>query len=1214
MAINDIFVGKGGKQYRQVGEDEYVPVQEAEGEQPVESSIPQPTSDAPTGGEIVKGITAEIAIASAGQLLGASTGALYPVIAFGSGVLGSLTAQSIEGRDDYSVGRSLAAGFYNLIPGSKAVKTASEAAKLAGKTLSTGEKIAIAAKAEAKRGAVFGAGEATAISVLDEGQLPSFSDLATYSAGGAAFGGALGAAGQKLRPTFDKFLGKSVKQVDEDIATGVITAEDIATVKNWRPATTPDIIDAEKDVFRVTQSVADDNAVDLLEQLGRKDFTFWDKLKISMTPSGRLGDTVSDLIFYGAKQKNAALETNSKLFNIISEELNKNPDYVSAANAFLDTKIMPDNLLGTNLEKYLLKFQSIKEPLQQSLLSQISTQKFSNMSNARQKNLINTINESLKPDNQQYVRKDYGLFLDPDFVQDPKLRQDAINELKNSFLQKASRNKKPLDPKIAEERAIRHINRLTSMSARSRAAAGQYSGMPADSVLKSRKNPGQAERAFLGEITNPAQRIRGTLDNLSKTVYRNKTEILLADALKKANLAIDERQALQLGTDSISKLKLRGNIDTGLYVPNDVQFALGQTYLSGVEQGTENLFLSGIADAWQSAVSASKGVKVILNPPSYSTNIFGAAFTMLGQGMNPFSRNTLKGLKLSLSEYNMVEKLASGKTASSRIQLLDDIEEMKKYGLADANVEISDIQAGLEKGFASSVLEKAFSPFAKAYQGTDTAFRYSVWKNNQNKFRELFPTASDDAIKAFAAKITNDTYQNYDKLSPVLRQLSRWGVLPQFVAFTAEFSRNMYNQTRYAKQMIQGTFGEGLGNLGEQNIKAMRAEGLKRLSSLLLTVSSVEAIRRTYNSQQGVGDEEEAAIKETMLPDWDKTKSLLFVRDEQSGDLSYINMSYIVPHAIINEAINAGLTDQPLDSISDFLINNFVGEGQFVTTAAINSIQNKDKYGKNITNQVDGLSRMKDKLNYIAKEAFKPGVAREADKLIDALTQDEPQYSVADIMKRQVGYRINKIDQDKNSMFKVKGNVDAAKTAKSSYTSALKYDSLSPLQRQDKYNEANQIRKDNLGVVYKHIQNLNTLGYDEDEIIDTLKKAGMSSKDIISSFDNKYIPIDVDLKKSTGDMYDELSGNTPSEKRSSILQVTDLEDRKKLLKELKNRTITAKQGLDSRTKLIKNMSVEDKVSYIINNPDKYWELRNSRVITSDVQKELVKRRFRPPQK
>lgn len=42
------------------------------------------------------------------------------------------------------------------------------------------------------------------------------------------------------------------------------------------------------------------------------------------------------------------------------------------------------------------------------------------------------------------------------------------------------------------------------------------------------------------------------------------------------------------------------------------------------------------------------------------------------------------------------------------------------------------------------------------------------------------------------------------------------------------------------------------------------------------------------------------------------------------------------------------------------------------------------------------------------------------------------------------------------------------------------------------------------------------------------------------------------------------------------------------------------------------MSVEDKVSYIISNPEEYWNLRSKRIITSAVQRELSRKGFKPP--
>jgi len=89
-------------------------------------SLSTPEDD-PSIGQIATGVGAEIGIGLSGQTAGAALapftfGISYPVLAFTSGVAGSIAAQKIEGRDDVSVGRALFAGAINLIPGSSVTK------------------------------------------------------------------------------------------------------------------------------------------------------------------------------------------------------------------------------------------------------------------------------------------------------------------------------------------------------------------------------------------------------------------------------------------------------------------------------------------------------------------------------------------------------------------------------------------------------------------------------------------------------------------------------------------------------------------------------------------------------------------------------------------------------------------------------------------------------------------------------------------------------------------------------------------------------------------------------------------------------------------------------------------------------------------------------------------------------------------------------------
>ena len=91
----------------------------------------------------------------------------------------------------------------------------------------------------------------------------------------------------------------------------------------------------------------------------------------------------------------------------------------------------------------------------------------------------------------------------------------------------------------------------------------------------------------------------------------------------------------------------------------------------------------------------------------------------------------------------------------------------------------------------------------------------------------MFPDYSVAEIEAAAARLTNNTFQNYDKLSNIIRQLSRAGLADQFVPFTAELTRNMYNQGKYVAQMTAGTFGKDIGlDPARANTKAMRLQGV----------------------------------------------------------------------------------------------------------------------------------------------------------------------------------------------------------------------------------------------------------------------------------------------------------------------------------------------------------------------------------------------------
>lgn len=1179
-----LFRGKDGKLYQKVGDNEYA-------EYTGEPAQPTQEGDAPTAGEIAAGIGAEIGISTAGQAAATFTGPLYPLVAFGTGAYANYVAQKIEGREDISLGRMLAAGGINLVPGAKLTK-------IGAATDITKEIVKEAAKAEAKRGAAFGAAESTAVAVIDEQRLPTATELAQYATGGAVFGGALGAASPKIAKSFSKVFGKTAGEVDVAVAKGDVDAEDIVNV-----GITDSDVEARQMVGETIDSVTDKQvAKTLSDAVDASSNSPWERAKAWLTPSRITGQEAQDVAFYGRNEIRANTELASKIGSRVSKFLEKNPTASKFVNDYLDNPIeMPRALKGSPIEGDLVTYRETLKEMQETLVAQLSENQFSNLPADRQKALLNTIEQSLDDTNPNYVTREYEAFTNVNWKPDPKLKQEAIREIADGY-----RTSNPkLSVEEATSQATDHINNVIKNSAKNRQLSndGAFFGS-ADSVLRARSNPGKAERAFLGEVVDPAERMRGTLDNIGRVVFKNKSDIAMTNALQKAGLAFKSAP----DDADFTPLKLRGNLDTGLYVPNNVQLALDKTYLSGYQTRGANILQEGLQDLYQAGVGLSKAVKVILNPPSYMVNMWGGMTTILGSGIYPISAKYGRGLKYALAEYGSVDKILAGNNADARKAMNDIMRDMTKYGISNANVITSDIRSTFEQGFFSQKLSNLFEPVSKAYQATDTAARFTVWATNQDRLSKMFPNLSREEVKLAAAKLTNDTYQNYDKLSETIRTLSRYGAMPQFVSFTAEFMRNIYNQTRYAMQMVRGTFGTELGiDTSQVNLTAMRNEGIKRLTALSAVIAGTEAARQAYNASNGIDEETELALKETVVADFDKSKSLVFNKDEETGKITYANLSYIVPHAMIAEAYNAATSDQPLESLAGILADNFVGEGTFVANSAIQALNNVDANGKEISLAQDKVQKFKEQLNYFASEAFLPGVAREANKVIDAATKEDSDYSFKEIAQRQVGYRVQKVDIADNSRYKISDAIEKAKLASAEYTNLLRYDNPTPAQRKEAYLKANDLRKQNFDVVQQHYNNLAKLGLPEDERVKVMKDAGVSSRDIIAAMEGTYLPLDVDLQQSTTELYEELYQGVPAKEAIKDIKVKYKDDpvlRKKLYDTAIDRFKQERSNTPERIKLIKNLSVADKAAYLIANPDMFQELRKYRVITKAVMQEL----------
>lgn len=1085
-------------------------------------------SDSPGAGKIVTGLGVEIGSSIGGQLGGAALGtAILPGVgtaigyvlgSISGGIGGSIAAQEIEGRDDISWGRAIGAGLAALIPGGAGKG-------ITGATKITGAMIARAAAKEAARGSVMGATEATARAVVDEGRAPTKEELITYGGLGAVFGGALGSATPKISKTISKFLGKTAREIDDGIINGTITEKDLKLLK-------PDMSDREIKASIISTRVRGESeaAVESLIE----PTSAWKRFQSMVAPSKVVGKEARNEMLSFRKLANAAEEMGTKVGGKITKTIAKAPEADAHIAEFMaggkldpslnsikqdlllyrktltehrvsiadkiDSDFLASAAPGT-IEKLSKEINDLMQGMSVKGVKKVAKAKMGNRITNKKKKIF----ELQKPQRvatrfrtsrdsatgQPIMHREYRMWTDSEFMPDIKLRGAALNEVADNIQAKS----KSLSRGDAIARAEMVMSKHEGSSARSQSLDPSNSApmSAVDSALKKRENIGPAQRAWLGEITDSGERARGTLSSLGKMVARQKTDENIIDILVKNGMAIKG----DVDTTGMLNLRLRSGLQEGYYVMPEVQASVTSLYLDGGIQRSNNPIIAGLQDLYSTAVGLSKATKVLLNPPSYAVQVYGNTMNLAGMGVNPFA-GAARGMRLALADFGGLEHMLSPKGAKEYSAFIREMNDMTKYGIKGENIAASEMRDALRAGVFSKAAEKPVGFFGKAYSIPDTVGRYIGWQAQIRTIKKMYPGIDSEQAKRIGAEMINDFYQNYDRTSPVMKRLARMGVMPQFATFTAEFMRNQYNQAKAIKQMLGGTFGADLGlDLTKANLKAMRAEGAKRATTLIALYGGTGGTIAAINSDGGVNETNDAAIREG-LPPWDRDKSLAIRMSADGKSGSYANMSYIAPHALGLAAVSAAMSDAPLDGLSSLLVDELIGDGSFVNRGLMDAVNNRNgRTGNKISYNENDLINAKERLGHFFAETFRPGFLRETDKLDQAL-RGVGDLTTQQVLARQVGYRVNSFVLAENYRFIMREHIDNANGSKYEFTKARNYGNLRPEELEAVYQKANAAYKQSMQGIARADKNLSNTNHTELERIDVMKKAGVSGKDILS--------------------------------------------------------------------------------------------------------------------
>jgi hypothetical protein len=841
-------------------------------------------------------------------------------------------------------------------------------------------------------------------------------------------------------------------------------------------------------------------------------------------------------------------------------------------NAFFLTGELDPSLAPIQTE--LSAWRSSTNKLRERLIGGMDDQAFMDLSPEIRESLRTVLEESMDTTGG-YLTQPYRLFEDPNYKPNPKQEKAAFEEIKFNYIQSGMPSEK------AAVEARKKINQLKGNSAKTRELESKSGLRPSESenILRQRTEPGEAEKIWLGEIKDPAERALITSRRLSRlasakaedaeianlllnsgvasrTLREGQVELKLKTVSGKTNIFVDPEVA-----DSIYKLRYGPTINQGIRDPVDVAI--------------KSFFTANFL---------AKFTKVVGNVGSYPVAALGSLTSAMANGIMP----NFSGMRRAAASFRSLENLVAGKSPKAKKEFYADLDKMDLYNLRPKSIDAADMEAALQRGFNilnKKILGKAVDIGGKAYSAFDVAMRYVTWKGTQTQLKKAFPDYTPAQIEAAAARMTNDTFPNYDKLSEVIRKGSRVGFLQPFIAHFAELSRVSYNQGKFALQMMRGNFGKDFGlDPSRADMTAMRMLGAKRLAALGLVTAGAKVALKNKNEENGLSDKSVQAFEESVLPFWmDGTVAIINPNKDNPRRGVFVPPEYILPQIAMGDAFLAGFQEKPFEEYASILKGRIFSEGGSLGLQTIQKITSGyDERGKPIFIDPSLSARTKVIASTIYDDVIKPGTFRTIERFNDSINGIGDR-TTAQNVQSLFGWRVYTYDADRSFRGKFAQSSSMMNTAKGKYTSALREKIAGDISQQEldaTYNEMNTARSNRLDQARVHYKNMGVepLNYSLDEKIGLMKEGGLSSLDVLDILSGNYTDMSRSMKESTSEKYDNLEGD----KEKAILALPDDNPDKIKLRNYYRRQFKIQAlNISEIDKLVISLDIEPKVDFLL---------------------------------
>jgi hypothetical protein len=495
---------------------------------------------------------------------------------------------------------------------------------------------------------------------------------------------------------------------------------------------------------------------------------------------------------------------------------------------------------------------------------------------------------------------------------------------------------------------------------------------------------------------------------------------------------------------------------------------------------------------YRNLILAPKGVaqvaKTILSPVTHFRNLFSATGFSAANGImfeNPkvvgqAFREAFGNLQIGKSSKEQAEayqKLLRLGVVNSQVQL-GDIKNLLKDVRFGENLNIDKPLESMGKkllGLGTRTAKKGMKLAEDLYTAEDDLFKIANFAVERSRLKNAYAKAGREFTEEFldkeAADIVRNTVPNYAYVSDTVRALRRLP-LGTFMSFPSEILRTT---TNIAHRSIK-----------EINDPALRNIGFKRLAGLttVLAVAPI-GIQSGMQAMYDVTNEELEAMKR-YLPQWSKNSTILPIRDEDTGELKYIDFSHgnaydvaIRPIQTLMNNIQQGITDEQqlmpgllkgMSEAAGELASPFISEAIYTQALLdLTTRGGRSKDGRQIWTETQLATEpgqvISNSIGHLADAMMPfsyPTLKRIYNSALDKPSERGEFFELPDELLGFAGFRAVKLDPIKSMGFKLADYQRGLREARKLFTGGeeglLKGGPKSPEQVLDRFIQANKGR------------------------------------------------------------------------------------------------------------------------------------------------------------